>query len=228
MRTVDDIIDSDGIFIAEENDKIFIIPDIHGDYECIVHILVDLCCCCRIAKIFDDFENGYRGREYLEWIEGNNSTIVFCGDIIHRKRFNSVLDDECSDIFILLLLFRLQDESIANGGKVIIVTGNHEMLNITYPKYDVYTSPLNIISNFKYFTNQEFINNYISRSFAWIIINDILITHGGICSDYLEDKIIKKSDSIKKKIAKKEKILEVEPEDEEPEPEIILLIIYWK
>ena len=191
MRKVEDILNSDGIFVVEENDNIYIVPDIHGDYECVVHILVDLCCCCKIVKLFDDVENGYNNREYLEWIDNNNSTIVFCGDIIHRKRFEDVLDDECSDIFILQLLFRLQEESERNGGKVIIISGNHEILNITYPNYNLYTSSLNISNNFKYFTNQDFLNNYISRSFAWIIINDILITHGGICSDYLEDKIIR-------------------------------------
>ena len=38
----------------------------------------------------------------------------------------------------------------------------------------------------------------------------------------LEDKIFKKADNIKKKIAKKEKILNVEPDEEEPEPEIVI------
>ncbi len=38
----------------------------------------------------------------------------------------------------------------------------------------------------------------------------------------LENKIVKKAEVIKKKIAKKEKLLDIQPEDEESEPEIII------
>jgi hypothetical protein len=50
----------------------------------------------------------------------------------------------------------------------------------------MYTSEKNMQTNQKYFTNKTFVNNYISNTYAWVKINDILIAHGGLCSDYLK------------------------------------------
>ena len=180
-----------GLFVSDNNDNIYVIGDIHGDYQCLVHCLVDLAMCCYIKKI----ENG---REILEWLENNKTILVFTGDLIHRQRFeNNVLDDECSDIFIIKTLLRLKK----NGANIIITAGNHEIMNIMTPDIETYTSPLNIVENRKYFTNKNFINDFISNSYAWVKINDILISHGGLCSDYLNyiesrDKNLKEDDII--------------------------------
>ena len=164
-----------GLFVSNNNDNIYLIGDIHGDYQCLVHCLVDLAECCYISKI----ENN---REILEWVKNNDTVLVFTGDLIHRQRFeNTVLDDECSDIFIIKTLLRLKK----NGANIIITAGNHEMMNIMTPNMENYTSPLNRSENKKYFTNKEFIRDFISNSYAWIKLNDILISHGGLCSDYL-------------------------------------------
>jgi hypothetical protein len=126
-------------------------------------------------------------REYLNWEPENNSIVIFCGDLIHRKRFqDTVLDDECSDIFIIKTLFRLKKTAKQNGGDIIIISGNHEIMNIIDPTDDMYTSEKNMQTNQKYFTNKTFVNNYISNTYAWVKINDILIAHGGLCSDYLK------------------------------------------
>jgi hypothetical protein len=175
-----------GIFEIQNNNNIYMIGDLHGDYQCMIHCLVDLCESCDITKIYNDEEFNTPLREYLEWKKNNNSIIVFCGDVIHRKRFQDhVLDDECSDVFMLKTLLRLKSEAIKNGGNIIIVAGNHEILNILYPDEINYTSHKNLNSNKKYFTDKSFINEYIKNSYAWIKINNTLITHGGLCSDYL-------------------------------------------
>lgn len=44
----------------------------------------------------------------------------------------------------------------------------------------------NIEHNLKYFSQHNFVNNYISNSYAWIKLNDMMIAHGGLCSDYLK------------------------------------------
>lgn len=178
---------STGIFVTNENDKnIYMIGDIHGDYQCLIHCLVDLCKVCEITKVFDDKEFNTLDREYLSWIKGSNSTVILCGDLIHRKRFaDNVLDDECSDVFIIQILLRLKKEARENKGDIIIIAGNHEILNILQPEYDTYTSEKNKKSNDKYFNSKQFINEYIQDSYAWIKINNILIAHGGLCSDYL-------------------------------------------
>lgn len=178
--------ENSGIYTLNNSDTpIFIIGDIHGDYQCLIHCLVDLCKVCKITKLFND-DFGYINREYLEW-DNSNSVVVFCGDLIHRKRFDDhVLDDECSDIYIIQTLLRLKKDAINSGGNIILISGNHEIMNITQPDENVYTSPKNVETNTKYFSSSKFINEYILNSYAWVKINDILIAHGGLCSDYLD------------------------------------------
>ena len=168
-----------GIYETDINDNIYVIGDIHGDYECLIHCLVDLSCCCKIKAIHNKIQ-------IMDWIENNTSTIIFTGDLIHRKRFDHVMDDECSDIFIITEIMRLKKKAKANGGDILIISGNHEIMNIIYPDNNTYTSAKNEISNFNFFTNKESVNNYISNTFAWIKINDMLFVHGGLCSKYME------------------------------------------
>ena len=163
-----------GVFYIEENKDIYVSGDIHGDYELLIHIMVDLAKVCSINN------------NKLSWKPNNDSIIIFCGDTIHRKRFlDHVLDDENSDILILETIMRLQDEAEQYNGKVIFIAGNHEIMNIIYPEDTTYISEKNIDSNQDFFTNQEKVKKLISRTFAWIKINDTLIAHGGLCSDYL-------------------------------------------
>ena len=166
--------------------KIFVIGDIHGDYQVFVHCMVDLCSSCSISRIYDSGD-GCKNREELIWDKNNKNIIIFCGDLIHRKRFlDHVLDDECSDIFILKTLFRLKQEARENGGDIIIILGNHEIMNILVPdiKKQVYTSPKNLDENTSFFNNTNEIKKLINQSYAWIKFNNILISHGGLCSKY--------------------------------------------
>jgi hypothetical protein len=175
-----------GVFSSDNNDNVYIIGDMHGDYQCLVHCLVDLCEVTKAKKIYNDTEFDTPNREYLSWKKENNSVVVFCGDMIHRKRFDEVLDDECSDVYIVKTLLRLKKEANKYGGDIIIISGNHEIMTILYPHDNMYTSEKNIEHNEKYFTDVEFINKYIANSYAFVKIDDILIAHGGLCSDYLD------------------------------------------
>lgn len=177
-----------GIFnIDNQNKNIYVIGDIHGDYQVFIHCLVDLCKSCTVTKLFNDAENKYNNREFITWNDDCSDVIVFCGDIIHRKRFpDHVLDDECSDVFMLETLLRLKEEAIKNKGNIIIILGNHEIMNILQPSENLYTSDMNLSKNIEYFKNKENINKLINNSYAWIKINDTLIAHGGLCSDYLD------------------------------------------
>lgn len=176
-----------GVFKITQEKPLYVIGDIHGDYQCLVHCLVDLCGVASIKSVENDLKFNESIREYLEWNESNNSIVVFCGDLIHRKRFpNSVLDDECSDVYIIKTLLRLKKYAKKNQGDIIIISGNHEMMNIVDPSDNTYTSSKNIKTNHKYFTNTQFVNEYIANTYAWIKINDILVAHGGLCSDYLK------------------------------------------
>lgn len=174
-----------GVFKIKNNIPIFIIGDIHGDYQCLIHCMVDLCNVASIVSIKNDAKYNEPQREILEW-NGNNSIVIFCGDLIHRKRFmDSVLDDECSDIFIIKTLIKLKKSAKKFGGDIIIISGNHEIMNIIDPNDTTYISDKNLQQNKKYFSQTKFIDNYINNTYAWVKINDIMIAHGGLCSDYL-------------------------------------------
>lgn len=192
-----------GVFRINSNKPIYIIGDIHGDYQCLIHCLTDLCGVTYLNSIERDEKFNEPQREILEWIPDNDSVVVLCGDIIHRKRFqDNVLDDECSDIFMIETLFRLKKKAQKYSGDIIIISGNHEIMNIINPYNSMYTSDKNIESNLKYFSKSSSINEYISNTYAWIKINDILIAHGGICSDYL--KFLDNENELKKKYTTKE------------------------
>lgn len=192
-----------GVFKITNNIPIYIIGDIHGDYQCLIHCLVDLCNVASIKSIENDTKFNEPVREILEW-DGSNSVVIFCGDLIHRKRFKDcVLDDECSDIFIIKTLQRLKKSAISSGGNIIIISGNHEIMNIMDPNDPTYTSDKNLPHNKKYFSQMTFINEYIANSYAWIKLNDIMIAHGGLCSDYL--KFLDESDELNKISSKNRK-----------------------
>lgn len=187
-----------GVFRIKTEKPIYIIGDVHGDYQCVIHCLTDLCEVTYIKSLEQDEKFNEPQREILEWVQGNNSIVVFCGDLIHRKRFqDSVLDDECSDIFIIKTLFRLKKSAQRNSGDIIIISGNHEIMNILDPADSMYTSDKNIEPNHRYFSKPSFVNKYISLTYAWVKINDILIAHGGLCSDYL--KFLDKENELRKK-----------------------------
>lgn len=175
-----------GVFEVKEEKNIFVIGDIHGDYQCLIHCLVDLCDVCYTSSIYTDNEFNEPVREYINWKNDNDSILIFSGDLIHRKRYpNNILDDECSDVYIIKTILRLKEEAQRANGDIIIVSGNHEIMNILDPMDIMYTSGKNIQKNHEFFTNVNFVNNYIKNSYAWIVLNDILIAHGGLCSDYL-------------------------------------------
>ena len=154
-----------GVFKIKTNIPIYVIGDIHGDYQCLIHCLVDLCGVASVGSIIRDSEFNEEQREILEWIKNNNSIVIFCGDLIHRKRFqNTVLDDECSDVFIIQTLLRLKASAKQFGGDIIIISCNHVIINITNPNDHTYVSKRNILANDKYFSQTTFINNYISMS----------------------------------------------------------------
>ena len=86
-------------------DRVVAIGDVHGAYDALVSILQ------RTQLI--DAEN--------HWI-GGQATLVQTGDLLDR----GVMVREVMD-----LLMRLQQEAAAAGGRVIVLLGNHEGMNLT-------------------------------------------------------------------------------------------------
>jgi len=84
--------------------SVYSVGDLHGDYKSTVKILTSL---------------GLMGKDG-GWT-GGTAILVQTGDITDRG-------DESGDIF--RALFRLQDEAPQQGGRVILLIGNHELMNL--------------------------------------------------------------------------------------------------
>lgn len=108
--------------------RIIVLGDIHGDYNVAIKML-------KIGKVIDVLPDNN-----IKWI-GGDTYVVQVGDQIDRCRPKSVdnllcsdpkatINDEASDIKILNLFTDLHKQAVENGGMVISLLGNHELLNV--------------------------------------------------------------------------------------------------
>ena len=166
------------------NNKIFAIGDIHGDLSVLKHILIDLTKVCYLEEDEDK-------KKIFRWKEGNNSILVFCGDLIDRYRNkhenDKMVDPEDSDFMILNILMNLHDQAKKYNGKVIIIIGNHELLN--FKGYFNYTSPyVNLEHRKKCFKpGSEFMTKLSEYSYLSVQINNYIFVHGGFCPEAFEN-----------------------------------------
>ncbi|MEJ2171207.1 MAG: metallophosphoesterase [Woeseiaceae bacterium] len=86
-------------------ERVVAISDIHGDYGAMVQTL-------QKASVLDD---------ELAW-SGGSTHLVIVGDIVDRGADSRVAMD---------LLMRLEDEADSAGGKVHVLIGNHEAMNLS-------------------------------------------------------------------------------------------------
>jgi len=85
--------------------RVVILGDVHASYDKMITLL-------RGTKTVDDG---------LNWI-GGDQHLVFCGDLTDRGP---------DDRSVMDLARRLQTEAMAAGGRVHVVLGNHEVMNLT-------------------------------------------------------------------------------------------------
>ncbi len=97
------------VFIAASTvfagDRVVAVGDVHGAYDGLVSIL-------QRAELIDD---------ETHWI-GGTSILVQTGDLFDRGV-------QLREVFELLM--RIQDEAASAGGRVIVLLGNHEGMNLT-------------------------------------------------------------------------------------------------
>lgn len=125
--------------------RMIIIGDIHGDLDALIDCLI-------LAKVIR-LPSGVKAPEYkdrtdkvmydffhkLEWI-GDDTFVIQLGDQIDRTRpvdwdendvgIGKTINDEGSSLHIFFLMWYLNCIAKANGGRVISVLGNHEMMNV--------------------------------------------------------------------------------------------------
>lgn len=158
--------------------KIYAIGDIHGDFLVLQHVLEDL------AKVAELDENGFK------WI-GKNSWVVFCGDLIDRYRkrpgIHYTVDDENNDKNIIQALINLKHQAKEEGGNVILLLGNHELLN--------FEGSFNYVSENGKYPNRkkdfkrgsDFTKEIANNFFLSAKIGNVVYVHGGFCPEAFEN-----------------------------------------
>ncbi|MEE8350132.1 MAG: metallophosphoesterase [Acidobacteriota bacterium] len=93
-----------GVAAETPSSRLVAVGDIHGDYEALVAILQE-------ARLIDSEKR---------WTAGN-AVLVQTGDLLDRgPQVREIMD----------LLMALEDEAEEQGGRVVVLLGNHEMMNL--------------------------------------------------------------------------------------------------
>ncbi len=114
--------------------KLVAIGDIHGDLSVAIKAL-------KLAGVISmNVPDNFRDINKINWT-GGNTFVVQLGDQIDRVRpnklfndlcteDNNICDDEGSDLKIICLFERLHQQAVKQGGALLSILGNHELMNV--------------------------------------------------------------------------------------------------
>lgn len=180
--------------IVGKRKRIIAIGDLHGDWNLTLNIL-------KIAKVIDDDKN---------WI-GGDTVVVQVGDQVDRCRpwaINKKCDmedttknDEASDEKIMMFMSKLNKKATVDGGMVISLLGNHELLNaqgnMNYVSREGLLEYGNTVdagkkNRMKLFSPGNRIGNFMGcNRLSFVIIGSFIFVHGGITNEIIESLGIK-------------------------------------
>lgn len=149
--------------------RIVAFGDIHGDFNALINVL-------KKANIIN---NNY------DWIAGN-TYLVQTGDILDSKNRGGGLWKSNQEKKVINFLINLREKAEKYRGKVILLIGNHEIMNIlgmfNYASNNDIKSYGGIKKRKEYFSipNGYFIKNYANKSYVICKIGDWVFSHAGI------------------------------------------------
>ena len=154
--------------VYEGIDKLFVIGDVHGEYDRVVKLL-------KSNKIVNDNGNWTWGKGHL----------VFMGDIFDRG-------SKVTEMF--WFIFSLEKQAERDGGKVHLLLGNHEPMifknDLRYVANNYYALCENLGLSYSALYNEKTVlGNWIRQKPAILKINDYVFVHGGIPSRLYETKL---------------------------------------
>ena len=213
-----------GIYQDENIKKIFVIGDIHGDFYAFKQALELTKCIIfnnnniEIKNIFQfnsehtflTLKDGCDNLYDIKWNEKmTNTYIVFAGDLIDRCRnvghkgcINTVNDENC-DLKILKLIFDLDKQAQKYESRVLMVLGNHEILNldndfryVSFKGLYKNSNPLEKIERVKEMV--DLFTKNIENVYGILQINNYIIVHGGINHVFFNNEIFNNNQSLNK------------------------------
>jgi hypothetical protein len=146
-----------------EPEKMFVISDVEGNFNVVTGLLSK-------HKVID---------KQLNWTFGNGHLVII-GDVFDRG--NHVTE-------LLWLLYKLEGEAQTRGGKVHMLIGNHEMMNLqndlryVEPKYSAFGELLEKQLSLSYvdlFRENTELGKWLRSKNIVEKIGDTLFTHGGM------------------------------------------------
>ena len=146
-------------------DSLYVIGDIHGEYDNMVKVL-------RNAGLID---------ADLRWSGGTHHLVVL-GDMMSRGAHSTA---------VLWFLYRLEQEAAAAGGRVHIVLGNHEFLVILDDLRYVQSKESRIAElhgtpyHRMYDPRHSVLGRWLMTKPVAIQVDDVVLAHGGLGSEYL-------------------------------------------
>lgn len=177
----------------KQNQSLYVIGDIHGDYDSTINIL-RLCKCIKMKKSEEKKNNNYDINlwDKIKW-NGGDSCIIQLGDILDSKKrditFSSFNDNE---FHIIQLFVNLHKQALKVGGSIYLLVGNHEIMNMIGDFRHVSQEALlkqgGIINRLKFFKPGGFFCNYMKDYYkAILIINNYIFVHGSIHEKLFEE-----------------------------------------
>ena len=161
------------IFLAEPRrdpvefpalDSLFVMGDPHGEFNQLARTL-------RAAGLIG---------ETLEWTGGHRQ-LVFAGD----------LTDRGPDVTRLLwFVYRLEREAARAGGRVHVVLGNHEIMDMTgdlrylHPREAALAEAYGVSYDRMVHVRESLLGRWLASKPAAIRIGGVLIAHGGVTTDF--------------------------------------------
>ena len=151
-----------GIF--EMPEKICVIGDIHADFESFYQLLYN-------AGIVN---------EKLDWT-AKKLTLLIIGDLVDGKTRMGKWNGD-SDINVIKFVEKLMNQANEKGGRVIVLLGNHEFMNIkgnfSYSGDNGTKELGGTIGRYKYF-NTKF-KDFAKKCFLAVKMGDYVFCHAGI------------------------------------------------